>query len=425
MKVSTFSFFLPWLGRWVPISTLSGQAAMLDPKTVMALRKGRLEELPPPLQDALTQLGLLVEDEADELASLALNTSWPERTADVTVITARPSSPTSDAPSTAGLEAALGFIQDLRRQDEVDVAKLRLGGFRGSDIAERRRLLQTARETLAKSGLQLITMWMTDDLREAPEGVDEEADAFFFRWDLRGAPQDVQPQGPVWQTVLHLLRRNKGMIVQLAYATQDDLQRHEAVLSWLSQTPELTRNSQCIWDLAPLGRGQAAYFLPTQCLEALEIADEKLSSVRELLTEKGFPIRPAVSPYRLHPGCVFRWPRTRAFGPGGKAVTCLLDLAEAIAPGPEGESAEPLKARAASLGEPVALAEQIRDCPVDCHAIPLCATRCPRLGKLVPDRDLCEVLQQQHHQELGRLLITRQLPVANLSTRRGFGSRGR
>lgn len=396
LQSSRFNIYLPWRGQWLVLNARTGRAALPGLTTIRALKDGHLSGLPPPRIDALARLGLVVPDGVDETGLISRHPSWPQRTADVTFVTASASGEPSE--DSVGLKAALDYIRALRRRNEVDVAKFRLCGWADQSITARRRLLQTARAAIQEIGIAPITMWMTDDLREARQGVDEAADAFFLRWDLRDDPAEMRPEGAAWKAVLDLVERGRSLIIQVAAAGKPDLERHADTLRWVARQRPLVRGGGCLWDLAVAGEDTDAYFLPSLCLEDIDPDYEALPGWRLRLAELGIPVRPAISPYGVHPGCAFRWDHVRAFGSDGTPVACLMDLRETRT----------------ALGVAIGVEEQIRHCGTTCCYVPFCAARCPRLGPLEPGSERCEARKHHFEQELLRLLDTGQLPIANL-----------
>jgi len=414
VRPSRFNIFQPWRGRWVALNSVSWQAALVDLTAMTALKSGQLENLPQELLVPLARLGLVVEDEVDEAARV-LHTAWPERTADVTVVLDSPSA----APAKPNVDEALAYILRCWQDGDADQVKLRLCGRSSRSVAERRAVLGSALDICQRERVRLVSMWMTDRLEEAPLLGGVRADAFFFRWDLGRAVAETEPDGEAWTAIRDLVGRGKSVALQLAVSDFGDIDRQADCLQWLARQPALARAGNCLWDLTIGGDRTSAYFLPNLCLEEIDPAYAQLPVAREQLARLGIRVRPAASPYRIHPGCPFRWPLARTYDRDGHEVRCLLEFGDgrrlpgACERAADGEGFEPLDA--------APLREQIARCGTECAYLPLCLARCPRIGALEPGSGPCAKRKRLLEQELYRILATRQMLITNLVEGPGSG----
>lgn len=396
MRPSSFNILEPWRGRWIVFNSLNGRAVAVGTTVMSALRSGKLDRLPRRSFARLEELGFVVEDQIDERTQL-LDVRWPSRTADVTVLGS------GTGGDDRSVEAALDFILDRRRRGEIDQAKLRLCSGGAESIASRGAALAAVREACEREGVTLVAMWTAEQLEEARSVAGVSAEAFFFRWELGRAGSGSRRA--VLEAARDLVAQGKSIVIQLAISRLDEIERCSDTIRWAARQPELVRGGRCLWDVTVASEEHPVYFLPSVCLEFSDPAFDLLATARDELSRLGIRVRPAIAPYRMHPGCPFRFALARAYDERGGRIACLLD-----AKGPWRCDGEALSQDAVSRKE------QVERCGTSCALLPFCLARCPRMDALVPESPSCANRKRMIEQELRRMLVSGLVPIARLDS---------
>lgn len=329
MKRSRFDLLLGGGTRCVLFNTFTGRGARLDLAGLAHVSRTPPEHLDPARARQLREVGSLLADEVDESARLEQclrERAAAERVADVTYLLGAARGDESGSP---GFRQALEQVAELWRQGRVDLVKLRLCPSARSSVAERVALLDAARAQLRPADVTLVTMWMSRRLGEATALGGDEADAFFFRWDLT---RPARPWRAALEAVGALVSSGHPVALQLALAEPADVEGWREALGWAARQPAL-RSERCQWDVAP-ARRDALFFLPAPCHERDEATRARLADAREALARLGLGVRAAVSPRHLHVACPGQRPRAWLFDRHGARAWCgeQVDPAPRTAP---------------------------------------------------------------------------------------------
>lgn len=376
-------------GRWFVVNSITMRAAGIDAELAGRLASG--EALPSsPAIEALSRLGIVATAPDDERRGLEAlgRRSWAGPILDLFAI-----GPVTTLGRSLARHIALivESITSAHAARSIRTVKLRLCGASSALARRNAEVLSAVAAVCRELELELVSLLMGDALGDALASRGAGADAFFFRWRPASADQD----GEALEAIRGLLRRGKLVAVQLAVRDREALRAHEGWLRELAADELLMRHPNAAWDVG-LDDGERPFFLASVCHRGDDQVRE-LAAARGLLTELGIPLRPALAPFQLHPGCPLLLPRAHILLPTGRRVRCNDDV---------GSSEPGFDPRAASQAR---VAEQLDRACTRCSVLPFCLSRCPKLPAPVPDSPACEQVRRGARIELRRLLESGQL----------------
>lgn len=382
----------PQRSRWAHLLNVEGRRVVVHGLTMRAAELGEpLAERyaagrPLPAEDEtehLRRLGLAGSPAEDERAAEALrHPAWAAPVLDLFVV---PPVTSLGRSLERQLDHLTESIREARAAHACSTVKLRLCGATRADAARNARTLAAARAVTDELGVSLISLLMGEALHDACGAAQGPAvDAYFFRW----RPAAREHDAPALDAVRALLAQGKLVAIQLALAAGAELAAHTAALAALALDRELTHHPNLAWDVALVEPG-LPFFAAATCQRQ---RCSELDALRAELTALGLPLRPALAPYSLHPGCPLLLAGAHVLLPSGRRAQCMEELT--------GTPCEPPPRQAAAQRA----ASQLASSCAACASVGFCLARCPKLAAPVPGSPECAAILDRTRDELERLV---------------------